>query len=179
MFDDERFRETIESMICEMEDIEDIVKYDNKNFYRLIKQVFKDEETYNMRNHFEKYFSISGLLRNILNEIIKLQGLQFSQKMLLKVLDLITYFIGDMQLRRAPIIDENSSSFIFDNLIDYKSFEFLSKIYKISEKLVDEDDESIVMNLWYKVVEGKYHNFEILAKFLIHNLSSFIIKLKS
>jgi hypothetical protein len=99
--------------------------------------------------------------------------------MLLKVLDLITYFIGDMQLRRAPMIDEKSSSFIFDNLIDYKSFEFLSKIYKISEKLVDEDDESIVMNLWYKVVEGKYHNFEILAKFLIHNLSSFIMKLKS
>jgi hypothetical protein len=99
--------------------------------------------------------------------------------MLLKVLDLITYFIGDMQLRRAPMIDEKSSSFIFDNLIDYKSFEFLSKIYKISEKLVDEDDESIVMNLWYKVVEGKYYNFEILAKFLIHNLSSFIMKLKS
>ena len=64
-------------------------------------------------------------------------------------------------------------------MIDYKSFEFLSKIYKISEKLIDEDDESIVMNLWYKVVEGKYYNFEILAKFLIHNLSSFIMKLKS
>jgi hypothetical protein len=84
--------------------------------------------------------------------------------MLLKVLYLITYFIGDMQLRSAPMIDEKSSSFIFENLIDYKSFEFLSKIYKISEKLVDEDDESIVMNLWYKVVEGKYYNFEILAK---------------
>jgi hypothetical protein len=58
-------------------------------------------------------------------------------------------------LRRAPIIDEKNNSFIFDNLIDYKSFEFLSKLYKISEKLIDEDDESIVMNLWYKVVEGK------------------------
>ena len=72
IFDDERFRETIESMICEHEDIEGLIRFDNKNFYRFIKQVFKDEESYNMRHHFEKYFSISGLLRNILNEIIKL-----------------------------------------------------------------------------------------------------------
>jgi len=72
MFDDERFRETIESMICEHEDLEGLVSFGNKNFYRFIKQVFKDEESYNMRHHFEKYFSISGLLRNILNEIIKL-----------------------------------------------------------------------------------------------------------
>jgi hypothetical protein len=133
-----------------------------------------------MKNHFEKYFSISGLLRNVLNEIIKLQNMQFSQRMLLKILEIITYFIGNMQLRRAPMIDGiANSSFIFDNLIDYKSFEFLSKLYKISEKLVDHDDESIVMNLWFKVVEGKLSNFEILAKFLVHNLSSFIMKLKS
>jgi hypothetical protein len=133
-----------------------------------------------MKNHFEKYFSISGLLRNVLNEIIKLQTMQFSQRMLLKILEIITYFIGNMQLRRAPIVDDRaSSSFIFDNLIDYKSFEFLSKLYKISEKLVDHDDESIVMNLWFKVVEGKLSNFEILAKFLVHNLSSFIMKIKS
>ena len=65
-------------MICEHENIQDLVRFDNKNFYRYIKQVFKDEESYNMRNHFEKYFSISGLLRNILNEIIKLQSLHFS-----------------------------------------------------------------------------------------------------
>ena len=78
MFDDERFRETIESMICEHENIQELVRFDYKNFYRYIKQVFKDEESYNMRNHFEKYFSISGLLRNILNEIIKLQSLHFS-----------------------------------------------------------------------------------------------------
>jgi hypothetical protein len=142
--------------------------------------VFKDEEAYNMKHHFEKYFSISGLLRNVLNEIIKLQTMQFSQRMLLKILEIITYFIGNMQLRRAPLIDDRgNSSFIFDNLIDYKSFEFLSKLYKISEKLVDHDDESIVMNLWFKVVEGKLSNFEILAKFLVHNLSSFIMKIKS
>lgn len=130
-----------------------------------------------MKNHFEKYFSISGLLRNILNEIIKLQTMQFSQRMLLKILEIITYFIGNMQLRRAPVIE--SSSFIFDNLIDYKSFEFLSKLYKISEKLVDHDDETIVMNLWFKVVEAKLSNFEILAKFLVHNLSSFIMKIRA
>lgn len=61
-------------------------------------------------------------------------------------------------------------------MIDYKSFEFLSKLYKITEKLYDYDDETIIMNLWYKLVEGKLSNFEILAKFLIHNLSSFVMK---
>lgn len=97
--------------------------------------------------------------------------------MLLKVLDIVTYFIGNLQLRRAPQVDQNS--FIFDNLIDYKSFEFLSKLYKISEKLVDFDDETVVMNMWYKLIEGKLANFEILAKFLIHNLSTYIMRLKA
>ncbi len=57
-------------------------------------------------------------------------------------------------MRRAPLLDERNS-FIFDNMIDYKSFEFLSKLYKISEKLIDFDDDSIIMNMWYKIVEGK------------------------
>ena len=35
------------------------------------------------------------------------------------------------------------------------------------------------MNMWYKVVENRQHNFEILTKFLIHNLSSFIMKLRA
>jgi hypothetical protein len=96
MFEDERFRETIESMICEIPDLDSLVSYNSKEFFRLLKQVFKDEENFNMRHHFEKYFSISGLLRNILNEIIKLQTLHFSQKMLLKILDIVTYFIGTM-----------------------------------------------------------------------------------
>ena len=64
-------------------------------------------------------------------------------------------------------------------MIDYKSFEFLSKLYKISEKLVDYDNDLLVMNMWYKVVENRTHNFEILTKFLIHNLSSFIMKLRA
>ena len=93
-------------------------------------------------------------------------------------MEVLTYFIGNLQLRRAPLIDERNT-FIFDNLIDYKSFEFLSKLYKISEKLVDLDDEFIIMGMWFKVVEGKLQNFEILAKFLVHNLSSFIMKIKS
>ena len=33
--------------------------------------------------------------------------------------------------------------------------------------------------MWYKLVEGKLANFEILAKFLIHNLSAYIMKVKS
>lgn len=80
-------------------------------------------------------------------------------------------------MRRAPQVDSNA--FIFDNLIDYKSFEFLSKLYKISEKLVDYDDETVVMNMWYKLVENRVQNFEILAKFLVHNLSSYTVKLKA
>jgi hypothetical protein len=78
MFEDESFRERIESEICEHADKRALVAFDNKNFYRFIKQVFKDEETFNMKNHFEKYFSISGILRSTLNEIIKLQLLEFS-----------------------------------------------------------------------------------------------------
>lgn len=98
--------------------------------------------------------------------------------MILKVLDIITYFFsGNLALRRSPVTDDGS--FIFANLIDYKSFEFLSKLYKISERLVDHDSENMtVMNMWYKVCEGRESNFEVLAKFLIHNLSSQVLKLK-
>ena len=42
--------------------------------------------------------------------------------------------------------------------------------------MIDFDNESIIMNMWYKLVEGKLANFEILAKFLIHNLSACIVK---
>lgn len=63
-------------------------------------------------------------------------------------------------------------------MIDYKSFELLSKLYKVTERLVDYDDDSLVVNLWFKVVDQNLYNFEILAKFLVHNLSSFIMKLK-
>ena len=118
--------------------------------------------------------------------------------MMLKVLDIITYFFsGNLDLRRAPHVhnpvmdgkqrefasvpqqSKGADSFIFANLIDYKSFEFLSKLYKVSEKLVDHDNEMLVMNMWYKICENRPHNFEILAKFLVHNLSSFIMKLKA
>lgn len=72
MFDDEKFREKVETSIIEHPNVDELVAHDNKLFIRFVKQVFKDEETYNMQNHFEKYFSISGFLRNLLNEIIKL-----------------------------------------------------------------------------------------------------------
>ena len=72
MFEDEKFREMVESSISEHEDLNSLIAYNNKNFYRFIKTVFKDEENFNMNNHFEKYFSVSGLLRDTLNEIIKL-----------------------------------------------------------------------------------------------------------
>jgi hypothetical protein len=72
MFEDEKFREVVESAIAEHPDLTFLIAYDNKNFYRFVKQIFKDEEKFNMNHHFEKYFSISGLLRDSLNEVIKL-----------------------------------------------------------------------------------------------------------
>ena len=32
--------------------------------------------------------------------------------------------------------------------------------------------------MWYKLIEGKLQNFEILAKFLVHNLGSYLMKIK-
>ena len=174
--------------------LRELINPDNKLFYRFIKETFKAEDQYNMNHHFERYFSMSGFLRDLLNEIIKLQQNQQAlgvasvsqqNRMLLRVLDIITYLVtGTLELRRAPKGayltedgDERSTSFIFANLIDYKSFEFLSKLYKISEKLIDYDShEMIIMNLWFRVVEERPQNFEILAKFLIHNMSSFVMK---
>lgn len=74
MFDDEEFREQVEEKVARMPDLTELVKYDNRDFYRLIKMMIKDEEQYNLTNHFERYFAISGFIRNLLNEIIKLQS---------------------------------------------------------------------------------------------------------
>jgi len=35
------------------------------------------------------------------------------------------------------------------------------------------------MNMWFKVCEGRESNFEVLGKFLIHNLSSFVLKVQT
>jgi len=104
--------------------------------------------------------------------------------MLIKILDTLTYFVSQkngtgLQLRRAPRSAKDQSAFLFDNLIDYKSFEFLQKLFKITEKLIEYDQDMIIMNMWFKLVENQRANYEILAKFLIHNLSSFMIKLKA
>lgn len=71
----------------------------------------REEEEFNLQNHFERYFSISGFLRNLLNEIIKLQASQetssvsnapamsrhvnitTSSCMIIKVLDTLSYFM--------------------------------------------------------------------------------------
>jgi len=81
--------------------------------------------------------------------VIKLQAsndstIFASNVMLIKVLDTLTYFMtqkngSGLQLRRAPRSLEDQSSFLFDNLVDYKSFEFLSKLFKITEKLIEYD----------------------------------------
>jgi hypothetical protein len=164
------YRQIVEERITQnASQIKQLVNFENKAFYQFIKKAFIDEELFNMQFNFEKYFSISGFLRDILNEIIKLQNepsesttdkekAALPPKMMLKVLDIITYFFsGHLDLRRAPhahnpVLEPKqreyaqvpasqkvSDSFIFANLIDYKSFEFLSKLYKVSEKLVDHD----------------------------------------
>lgn len=78
-------------------------------------------------------------------------------------------------MRRAPK-SADQSAFLFDNLIDYKSFEFLAKLFKITEKLLEYDDEMLIMNLWYKLVENQRQNYEILAKFLLHTLTTAALK---
>ena len=72
MFDDEEYRELVEEKISNMPDLSQLIQYNNKDFFRLIKMMIKDEDTYNLQNHFEKYFAISGFVRNLLNEVIKL-----------------------------------------------------------------------------------------------------------
>lgn len=44
MFDDEDFREQVEEKVSKMPDIQELIKYDNRDFYRLIKMMIKDEE---------------------------------------------------------------------------------------------------------------------------------------
>lgn len=72
MFDNEEFREQVEEKIANMPDLSQLIQSDNKDFFRLIKMMIKDEDTYNLQNHFEKYFAVSGFVRNLLNEVIKL-----------------------------------------------------------------------------------------------------------
>ena len=141
--------------------------------------MFRLEESFNQQNHFERYFSLSGFIRDVLNEIIKISNseVKIQPKLMLKVLDMLTYFFSGVQLRRSPETQQDSDSFIFANLVDFKSCELLSKLYKISERLVDYDTENMtVMNMWFKICEGRESNFEVLGKFLIHNLSSLVLK---
>ena len=81
-----------------------------------------------------------------------------SSCMIIKVLDTLSYFMTQrngqgLQLRRAPKSKGDHAAFLFDNLIDYKSFEFLAKLFKISEKLIEYDDDMTIMNMWFKLVD--------------------------
>lgn len=176
MFADSAFALQVQQMIGG--NVAALVHFESKEFYKFVKQVFKAEEDFNLKHHFEKYFSMSGFLRDLLNEIIKLQGASepaLQPRLLLKVFDMIAYFFSQVNLRRSPRSEDDS--FIFASLIDFKSFEFLSKLYKITEKLVDFDTENMtIMNMWFKLCEGREQNFEVLGKFLVHNLSSFVLR---
>lgn len=72
MFGEKKYREEVEQKICDIPNIKLLINFENKQFYQFIKRVFREEETFNMQHHFEKFFSLSGFLRDLLNEIIKL-----------------------------------------------------------------------------------------------------------
>jgi hypothetical protein len=44
MFEDEDFREQVEEKVSQVPDIQELIKYDSRDFYRLIKMMIKDEE---------------------------------------------------------------------------------------------------------------------------------------
>ena len=48
MFDNEEFREQVEEKISNMPDLSELTQVDNKDFYRLIKMMIKDEDQYNL-----------------------------------------------------------------------------------------------------------------------------------
>lgn len=50
MFDDEEFREQVEEKIANMPDLEQLIQADNKDFFRLIKVMIKDEEAHSLHN---------------------------------------------------------------------------------------------------------------------------------
>ena len=182
MFDDEEFREQVEDKLADVPNLKQLCS--ENGALRLVKVIIRDEEAYLRVNHFERYFSVSGILRSILNEVIKLQSaLDRCEPIVIRVLDAVGYFLSatkkdagqGMVLRRAPK-NPDQSCFLFDNLIDYKSYEFLQKLFKISKRLVEFDDEMSVMNLWFKLVENQRANYEVLAKFLIHVLTVTLMK---
>lgn len=70
MFPDETYRQSVETKLTQL-NTAPLLQIDNRAFYQTIKQVIKQEEIFNLKNHFEHYFSLSGFLRDLLNEIIK------------------------------------------------------------------------------------------------------------
>ena len=79
MFPDPAYRKIVESKIIahsQTNKIKALISHDNKHFFQFIKRIFIGEENFNMEYHFEKYFSLSGFLRDILNEIIKIQSVE-------------------------------------------------------------------------------------------------------
>jgi hypothetical protein len=121
MFPDLKYRKIVEDKIISHADNgtlrSNLINHESRTFYQFIKRQFMYEEKFNLEHHFERYFSLSGFLRDILNEIIKLQGTESSDspsitpKMLLKVLDIVTYFFTDnLDLRRAPTQPQTESN---------------------------------------------------------------------
>ena len=100
--------------------------------------------------------------------------MDFSEYIKVKILDILSIFFQDFKLRRVPVLKQNS--FLYSNIVDYGCFYLLSDTFKITEKLYYFDNETIIMNLWLKLVSDDLQNYEILVKFLIHNLSFFTMR---
>ena len=62
-------------------------------------------------------------------------------------------------------------------MIDFKSFEFLGKIYRITFALIGTvETEGELLALWSAVAEATPDNMEVILKFLLHHLSSLSTK---
>ena len=94
--EDEELREHIEMTISERKDLDQLVNPGNPEFFRLIKQTIAAEESFARQNNFEKYFSLNGFLRNLMNEIIKLHASSEvpCPSLVLKLLDTLTYLMS-------------------------------------------------------------------------------------
>jgi hypothetical protein len=64
-------------------------------------------------------------------------------------------------------IDEEVYSSIFSTL----SFSFLSKIFEVTDKLFEHDEEDICLKLWSNMSNEYLENKEIILNFLLFQLS--------
>ena len=85
---------------------------------------------------------------------------------------------GGWEGHQPELFTEIVTEWLYKENANFQVIEGLGA-YDDLEKLMEYDSDMVIMNMWYKLVENQRANYEILAKFLIHNLSSLMMKLKS